>query len=527
MNKREKELQQAFLNNEKAVLKSLEETYKDALDEINSKIEALMSRQDADMQHVIYQVQYQQSLKKQVEAILETMHSNEFETISDFLTTSYEDGYIGALYNIQGQGIPLALPIDPAQVTQAIQADTNLNETLYKALGKDITVLKKQIASEISRGLATGAMYSEIARNVAGYSRIPLNNAMRITRTEAHRIQTKAGMDACEKAKARGADVIKQWDASLDKRTRDSHVRLDGERRELNKPFSNGLMYPGDPSGPASEVINCRCSILQRAKWALDADETKHLGDLSGMSDKQLEPLAKKLHMTPDELRLHQNEIVPINASSYSDFKQKYNQLWKYEGSEVQARAEKRIAGYEKKQNTKGGAKRKGLGANDEFIGVLPHKAPEIISHVDFDDDEAVLSLVRKFEKDAIHESIETACIVTRDGTVYKCYGVEDRCFVDSDLGDLLNGSKGTHNHPIAHTRYSFSGDDRELFSNYQMAWLRGVDEKYTYEFRRNSEDVDEHLSIFDIDPTLDGEHENCITKAEQFGFGYHRWKND
>ena len=348
MNKREKELQQASLNNEKGVLKSLEEVYRDALDEINNKIEILMARQDADMSHVIYQVQYQQSLKKQVEAILETLHSNEFETISDFLTTSYEDGYIGALYNIQGQGIPLAFPIDPAQVTQAIQADTNLNETLYKALGKDITVLKKQIASEISRGFATGAMFSEIARNVASQSRIPLNNAMRITRTEAHRIQTKAGMDACYKAKSRGADVIKQWDSSLDKRTRDSHVRIDGERRELDKPFSNGLMYAGDPSGRAEEVINCRCAILQRAKWALDADETKHLGDLSGMSDKQLEPLAQKLHMTPDELRTHQNEIVPINASSYSDFKQKYNQLWKYEGSEVQKRAEKRIGGKSK-----------------------------------------------------------------------------------------------------------------------------------------------------------------------------------
>jgi hypothetical protein len=346
LNKREKELQQAFLNNEKAVLKNIKGVYQDALDEINSKIELLMARQDADMTHVIYQVQYQQALKKQVEAILETMHSNEFETISDFLTASYEDGFIGALYNIQGQGIPLALPIDPVQVTQAIQMDTKLSETLYKALGKDITALKKNIVGEISRGLATGAMYSEIARNVASQGRIPLNNAMRITRTEAHRIQTKAGMDACVKAKERGADVIKQWDSSLDKRTRDSHRDLDGERRELDKPFSNGLMYAGDPSGKAEEVINCRCAILQRAKWALDADETKHLGDMSGMSDKELEPLAKKLHMDVDELRTHQDEIVPINAKSYSDFKDKYNQLWKYEGSEVQKRAEERIAGY-------------------------------------------------------------------------------------------------------------------------------------------------------------------------------------
>ncbi len=349
MNSREKELQQAFLDNEKEVLNNIEDIYKDALDEINSKIEILMARQDADMQHVIYQIEYQESLKKQVEAILETMHSKEFETISDFLTTSYEDGYIGALYNIQGQGIPLAMPIDPAQVAQAIQTETNLSASLYNALGKDIKTLQKNIAGEISRGIVTGSMYSEIARNVASQSRIPLNNAMRITRTEAHRIQTKAGMDACVKAKERGADVIKQWDSALDKRTRDSHARIDGELRELEKPFSNGLMYAGDPSGSAEEVINCRCAILQRAKWALGREETKHLGDISGMSDEELEPLAKKLHMNVDEMRTYQDDIVPINAKNYSDFKNKYNKLWKYKGSEVQKRAEERIAGYKKK----------------------------------------------------------------------------------------------------------------------------------------------------------------------------------
>ena len=77
MNKREKELQQAFLNNEKGVLKSLEGTYRDALDEINSKIELLMARQDADMQHVIYQVEYQKALKKEKRSIPQIPeHSN-------------------------------------------------------------------------------------------------------------------------------------------------------------------------------------------------------------------------------------------------------------------------------------------------------------------------------------------------------------------------------------------------------------------------------------------------------------------
>ncbi len=277
MNKHQKEIQQVFLDNEKAVLERLEESYQDALDEINSKIELLLARQDADMQHVIYQIEYQKALKGQVSAILEQLHNNEFETLSEYLSQSYEDGFLGTMYDIQGQGIPLVIPIDQEQIVAAIQHETKLSESLYAALGKDTKDLSKKIAGEISRGIAGGHIYSEISRNIAAWGRIPKNNAMRIARTEAHRIQIKATVDAQWKAKEKGADVVKQWDSSLDGKTRDSHRLVDGEIRELDEKFSNGLMYPGDPSGRAEEVVNCRCALLQRARWALDDSELNTL----------------------------------------------------------------------------------------------------------------------------------------------------------------------------------------------------------------------------------------------------------
>lgn len=84
-------------------------------------------------------------------------------------------------------------------------------------------------------------------------------------------------------AKSRGANVLKQWDATLDGRTRPSHARIDGEIRETDEEYSNGLMFPGDPSGPAAEVINCRCVSKTRARWALDADELQKLQDLANL----------------------------------------------------------------------------------------------------------------------------------------------------------------------------------------------------------------------------------------------------
>lgn len=351
MNKREKEVLQAQLDNEKAVLKRLEQNYADALQEVNSKIAELMGRADADMQHVIYQVDYQRALKAQIQGILTTLQNNEFSTVSEYLTKCYDEGFLGTMYSLQSQGVPLVIPMNQEEIAAAIRHETNLTSGLYKSF--DTADLQKKIASEISRGFTVGSSFSEIARNVSSYANISKNNAKRIVRTEGHRIVETAAHHAQQKAKDRGADVVKIWDASLDAKTRDSHVKVDGEIRELNKKFSNGLMFPGDPSGKAEEVINCRCRSRTEARWALDANQTKMLGDTSKMKPEQRKTVAKKLGISEDALDMYSGQIVPIKAKNYSDFKKQYNKLWQYEGSDLQKKAEERIAKLESAKNVK------------------------------------------------------------------------------------------------------------------------------------------------------------------------------
>ena len=144
-------------------------------------------------------------------------------------------------------------------------------------MGIEVSTLKKAVTQEISRGIATGLGYDEIARNIANAASAPFSRTKTIARTEGHRIQQTSTADAQQAAKDRGADVVKQWDATLDGKTRESHRRVDGEIRELDETFSNGLMYPGDPNGAAAEVINCRCASLTRARWALDEEELEEL----------------------------------------------------------------------------------------------------------------------------------------------------------------------------------------------------------------------------------------------------------
>ena len=279
MNRRQKLVQQQFLNNEQAVIKRLQQVYGYALKDINGNIEKLMKRFDPETgdlpQSAVYQIKYQKMLKGQIEGILNQMQTGQYLTVSDYLEGCYEDGFVGSLFDLHGQGVPLAMPLDQEAMVRAVQLDSKISKGLYTRLGEDVDLLKKKITAQVSRSVATGISYEQTANLLAGYTRIGYNNAVRIARTEGHRIQCSAADDAAHQAKDRGADVVKQWDATLDGLTRESHVAVDGEIRELNEPFSNGLMFPGDPAGGAAEVVNCRCAYLQRARWALGGKFTK------------------------------------------------------------------------------------------------------------------------------------------------------------------------------------------------------------------------------------------------------------
>jgi hypothetical protein len=279
MNRRQKLVQQQFLNNEEAVIKRLKQVYGVAQKDIDAKIEALMKRFDPDTgdlpQSVIYQIKYQEMLKVQVDGILKKLQTQGFLTVSDYLDLCYEDGFVGSLFNLHGQGVPLAMPLNQESMVKAVQLDSKISQGLYTRLGEDVDLLKKKITAQVSRSIATGVSFQQTAKQLAGYTRIGYNNAIRIARTEGHRIQCSAAHDAAQQAKDRGADIVKKWDATLDGKTRESHVAVDGQIRELDEKFGNGLMFPGDPAGGAAEVINCRCAYLQKARRWLDGSFTK------------------------------------------------------------------------------------------------------------------------------------------------------------------------------------------------------------------------------------------------------------
>lgn len=301
MNKWEKEVQASLLSTEAEALKAIEKNYNSALNNIMLKVKQFdaeiadldkaMNSGGIDLgeqiklltvkQSKIYQKQYQEALQGQITDVLDKMYSDNYTTIKDYLINAYSDAFVGNMYELQKQGIPLIMPIDQVAVTKAVLLDSKISKGLYNHLGVDVQDLKKNIATEISRGIAGGYSYAQISRNLANAAGISRGRANNIIRTEGHRIQQASTMDAQQIAKSRGANVKKQWDATLDGRTRIDHQLLDGQIKEIDQPFeinskkADAPGYFGDPA----EDCNCRCVSLTRAKWALDDEELKTLQD--------------------------------------------------------------------------------------------------------------------------------------------------------------------------------------------------------------------------------------------------------
>lgn len=311
MNKAQKAVIQSQLNDEKHTIELLKRVYAQARKDCENKIRELSSRTDFEnLQSIIYQKQYQEALKKQLEGILDNLQSEEFTSIADYLQKSYHNGYIGVMYDLTKQGIPLIVPVNQEQVVKALQTDSKLSKGLYARLGEDVNYLKRSIRAELSRGIANGSTWNEIAGKISKGMNSPfntsINNAIRIARTEGHRVQQSSILDAQYRAKEKGADIVKQWDSTLDNRTRPHHKMLDGQIRELDEDFEVEGMTASAPGhfGRAKEDINCRCCLLQRARWALDEDELDELKERAAYfgldKTKDFEEFKKKYLKLPD-----------------------------------------------------------------------------------------------------------------------------------------------------------------------------------------------------------------------------------
>ena len=144
---------------------------------------------------------------------------------------------------------------------------------------RDLEWNRAHVQQAITQGIVQGDSMERVATRLQQVTSMDYNAAMRNARTASGAARSMGKDAAVKRAVANGIPMIKQWSATMDSRTRDSHLAIDGEEAEVGQPFSNGLEYPNDPSGPPEEVYNCRCGYLTFIKGV------DHSNDLEGYQD--------------------------------------------------------------------------------------------------------------------------------------------------------------------------------------------------------------------------------------------------
>jgi HK97 family phage portal protein len=120
------------------------------------------------------------------------------------------------------------------------------------------------IVAELVEGVANGESIDDLATRVRGvFAQADELRALRIARTEVISAYNGAAVRGVQEL-PRDVVIAQEWIATRDGRTRDTHASADGQVVLVGQPFSLGsrsAQHPGDPSLPASETVNCRCTV--------------------------------------------------------------------------------------------------------------------------------------------------------------------------------------------------------------------------------------------------------------------------
>lgn len=138
-----------------------------------------------------------------------------------------------------------------------------LNQTTKKKLLK---ALRDSLAEDIEEGAGLEVMKRNLIAAAGGvFEELSTIRAKMIARTE-----TGASVNVGQTATYKAVGIEKkEWIATLDQRTRESHLQMDGVKADIDMTFEVGradggidnMQYPLDPNGSAENVVNCRCTV--------------------------------------------------------------------------------------------------------------------------------------------------------------------------------------------------------------------------------------------------------------------------
>lgn len=270
--------------------KEIRKLYKNMLNETRAFLSETYERlaQDDKLTYAILQQQNEYArFLEEVEKNLNGVSKATSRKIKNVVNETYKNAYDGMVTAVKKSntnkslarrlsGIQSATP----EVIKAAVNNPVAGLTLADTLEKNRQGIIYDIKKNIGVGLVNGDRYTTMAKRIAESLDGDYKKAVRITRTETHRVREAGFLDSAtevdntlQKGKT-GMRMVKIWRTMKDARVRDTHAPMDGKIVLADDSFelSGGKTESPGNSGIASEDINCRCYL----SYTLMTDEEYH-----------------------------------------------------------------------------------------------------------------------------------------------------------------------------------------------------------------------------------------------------------
>lgn len=243
----------------------------------------------ADLQAAGYNARFLEEIEKRINVATPKAAKELEQLVKETYKLAYE-GMVDGVREAGAEGLDAAfaesIAITPEQIKRAVEnpvSGLTLKDTLEKHRKEIIYGIKQTVGI----GLMNGDRYSTMAARISEHVDGDYKKAVRIARTETHRVREAGNHDAAievDEALQKGTTglrMVKVWKTMKDERVRPqrrrrgkrggwstkmgrgpNHMILDGQTVLENEPFDlkGGVkaMNPGC-SGVAGHDINCRC----------------------------------------------------------------------------------------------------------------------------------------------------------------------------------------------------------------------------------------------------------------------------
>lgn len=276
--------------------KDLEGIYQTASEEMQMKLDRYLERYSAREERYLAMVEsgdmsidefnhwrenqilYSNGMRVQIEALTNDA-VNADRIASDMInntmpyvySTSYN--YMGFIGSMQAQYADMEIPAFPMVNMEAFRILATEDPTLIPInldIEEDRRWNQQHITSAITQGIVQGEAIPQISRRLRQVTDMDSRAARRNARTACTYIENRGRREGVQKLRDAGIPFDEPWNATIDDRTRETHILLHGTLPNEDGYYGEGILdirhkplmrEPADPDGALDEVYNCRCCV--------------------------------------------------------------------------------------------------------------------------------------------------------------------------------------------------------------------------------------------------------------------------